>query len=403
MKDTELAIRVSDVSKRFVIRTDKSLKERLVNFRRSNRHKEDFFALNHVSLGIKRGTTVGIIGPNGSGKSTLLKTIAGILQPTTGTVQHRGRVVALLELGAGFHPDLTGRENVYLNAAILGIPKSTTDECFEDIVEFSGVGQFIDTQVKFYSSGMYVRLAFAVAVNVDPDILIVDEVLAVGDEPFQRKCLDRIRELQQRGKTIVLVTHALDQLAEFCSRVVVLESGRVVFDGEPGPAIQRLRRDFEAIRQDAIAEDDAADTGPARAGASITSVTVKTPRGHVLTNAIRPGDGLSVEVSIAVPSRTVGWIVGVGIESSAGQVIFGTNSKSLHTPTTPIRHGLTYRFDLPRLPLARGQYFVYASFSTARGGELARAPQATSFFVDDSSTDAGLLRVQVNGDIAQSA
>ncbi len=134
MKDTELAIRVSDVSKRFVIRTDKSLKERLVNFRRSNRHKEDFFALNHVSLGIKRGTTVGIIGPNGSGKSTLLKTIAGILQPTTGTVQHRGRVVALLELGAGFHPDLTGRENVYLNAAILGIPKSTTDECFEDIV-----------------------------------------------------------------------------------------------------------------------------------------------------------------------------------------------------------------------------------------------------------------------------
>ncbi|MBN9621141.1 MAG: ABC transporter ATP-binding protein, partial [Actinobacteria bacterium] len=185
-------VRVENASKRFVIRKEKSLKERVVNAGRSRRHKDDFWALRDVSFEIASGSTVGLIGANGSGKSTLLKLIGGIIQPTTGTVTRRGRLAALIELGAGFHPDLTGRENIFLNCAILGLSREQTRTHFDSIVAFSGIESFIDTQVKFYSSGMYVRLAFAVAVHVDPDVLLVDEVLAVGDEPFQRKCMDRI-------------------------------------------------------------------------------------------------------------------------------------------------------------------------------------------------------------------
>lgn len=237
-------IHVRDVSKRFVIRKDKSLKERVVNFGRSNLHKDDFWALKDVTIDIAAGTTVGLVGANGSGKSTLLKVIGGIIEPTDGYVERRGRLAALLELGAGFHPDLTGRENVFLNGSILGLSREQTEEYFQSIVDFSEIEDFIDTQVKFYSSGMYVRLAFAIAVHVNPDILLVDEVLAVGDEPFQRKCMDKIREFQAEGRTIVLVSHSAEQVLELCDRAVVLSHGRVVYDGPTVEGIAALRESF---------------------------------------------------------------------------------------------------------------------------------------------------------------
>jgi ABC-2 type transport system ATP-binding protein len=240
-----VVIRLTDVSKRFVIRKDKSLKERVVNRGRSRRFKEEFWALRDLSFDIEAGSSVGLIGANGSGKSTLLKAIGGIIQPTRGRVERRGRLAALLELGAGFHPDLTGRENVYLNGSILGLSQSQVARYMEAIVDFSGIEEFVDTQVKFYSSGMYVRLAFAVAVHVDPDVLLVDEVLAVGDEPFQRKCMDHIRTFQQEGRTIVLVSHALEQVVEVCDRAIVLDHGSMLFDGAPREATRRLRQDFE--------------------------------------------------------------------------------------------------------------------------------------------------------------
>ena len=237
-------IRIENVSKRFVLHKDKSLKERIVNFGRSRAHKEDFWALKDVNLSIQAGSTIGLVGANGSGKSTLLKAIGGIITPTTGQVLLRGRLAALLELGAGFHPDLTGRENVYLNAAILGLSHSQVDSYFDSIVDFSEIADFIDTQVKFYSSGMYVRLAFAIAVHVDPDILLVDEVLAVGDEPFQQKCMAKIAEFQREGRTIVFVSHSSEQILKLCDRVVVLTHGAMVFDGEPEAGIAALRESF---------------------------------------------------------------------------------------------------------------------------------------------------------------
>lgn len=239
-----LILDVNDVSKRFVIHKEKSLKERVVNFGRSDLHKNDFWALRHVSLTIEAGSTLGLVGANGSGKSTLLKILGGILEATEGTVRRRGRIAALLELGAGFHPDLTGRENVYLNAAILGVDQRTTRKNFDSIVAYSEIEPFIDTQVKFYSSGMYLRLAFAVAVHSDPDILLVDEVLAVGDEQYQAKCIKTIKEFQSDGGTLIIVSHSATQIESLCDRVLVLSHGDVVFDGLPGPGIVALRQSF---------------------------------------------------------------------------------------------------------------------------------------------------------------
>jgi len=234
-------VRIEGVSKRFVLLRDKSVKERLLNVSASRANREEFWALRDIDLNISAGTTVGLVGHNGSGKSTLLKLVGGIMQPTSGSVSRRGRLAALLELGAGFHPDLTGRENVYLNAALLGLSRKETRASFDQIVDFSGVETFIDTAVKFYSSGMYVRLAFAVAVHVDPDLLLVDEVLAVGDEAFQEKCLEKIREFQREGRTIVLVSHAAKQVEDLCDRVAVLHHGALIFDGGAAEGIQVLR------------------------------------------------------------------------------------------------------------------------------------------------------------------
>jgi ABC-2 type transport system ATP-binding protein len=236
-----VAIEARDVCKRFSLRTRgaTSLKERLVTRRRSE--QEDLWALQNVSTVIHTGETVGLIGANGAGKSTLLKVLSGIVQPTTGSVEVRGRVASLLELGAGFTGELSGRDNVYLNAALLGLSRREVDRLFDDIVAFAELEDFIDNEVKHYSSGMYVRLGFAVAVHVDPDVLLVDEVLAVGDEKFQRKCLDKIESFQRAGKTILFVTHSLDLVENLCTRGIVLDHGNVIYDGEAGHAAGTLR------------------------------------------------------------------------------------------------------------------------------------------------------------------
>lgn len=234
-------VRVQGVSKQFSLRHTRSLKELAFAALQRKKLSDTFMALQDVDLTVHAGETVGLIGFNGSGKSTLLKHISGVLFPDRGRVQVRGKVAGLIEVGAGFHPDLTGRDNVYLNGAILGMTRAQIDERFEDIVAFSEIEKFIDTEVKYYSSGMFLRLAFAVAVHTEPDVFLVDEILSVGDEPFQRKCLGRIRELQGQGRTMVVVSHELEMLERLCTRIVVLRSGRIVFDGAPAEAVRVLR------------------------------------------------------------------------------------------------------------------------------------------------------------------
>lgn len=222
-----VAVEVKDVWKKFRLYHDKaySLKERVIFWGRQK--AEDFWALKGINLAVPKGSTVGLIGRNGSGKSTLLKIISRILYPTRGEVRVNGRVSTLLELGAGFHPDFTGRENIFLNASILGLTRKQTKERLEDIISFAELDDFIDNPVRNYSSGMYMRLGFAVAVHVDPDILLIDEVLAVGDLAFQEKCLVKIRELQKRGTTIIFVSHSPKQVEELCDLAVWLDKGEV--------------------------------------------------------------------------------------------------------------------------------------------------------------------------------
>jgi len=241
ISDPASRVVINHVSKRFVLRHTHSMKESVIAFLRRRSLVSTFDALHDINVTIREGESVALMGYNGSGKSTLLKLISGVLRPDEGEVATRGRVAGLIEVGAGFHPDLSGRENVYLNAAILGMSKREIEARFDEIVEFSEIEQFIDTEVKHYSSGMFVRLAFAVAIHTTADVLLVDEILSVGDEPFQRKCLAKIRELQTGGTTMVVVSHDLTTVADLCDRGVILERGRVIFDGPSHEAVARLR------------------------------------------------------------------------------------------------------------------------------------------------------------------
>ncbi len=389
MAEGTTVIRVEDVSKRFVIRKEKSLKERLVNAGRGKEHREDFWALRHVDLDITAGSTIGLIGPNGSGKSTLLKLIGGIVQPTSGTVLFRGRLAALLELGAGFHPDLTGRENVFLNASILGLSRAQTEHYFDAIVDFSGIERFIDTQVKFYSSGMYVRLAFAVAVHVDPDILLVDEVLAVGDEPFQRKCMDRIRGFQHEGRTIVLVSHALDQVAELCDRAVVLEHGNVLADGPPRESLKVLRAEFEVTRtedRDREREREADQPPQAR----VSAVRLLGGDGAPVRTLV-PGGDLVVSVEVSAPDGLADWMLGIGIDTPLGQSVYGTNTKMMGVTMPPLRGTRSFSIRLPGVWLGEGQYSVHGAVAALSGVEIDRRVDAVTFTVEADGRSVGYV------------
>jgi len=255
----EIAVDIRSVSKKYRIHHEKtpSLKQTILKFRRTT--YEEFMALSDVSFSVKHGETIGIIGPNGSGKSTLLKLIARIIQPTTGEVVINGSLSALLELGAGFHPDLTGRENIYINAAILGMKKRDVDRKLGDIIRFSGLERFIDTPVKNYSSGMYMRLGFSVAINVNPDILLVDEVLAVGDQAFQAKCYKVIYDFMKKGKTIIIVSHDLDTISDLCSRAVFLRDGKVIDMGKPLNMVTEYRAYIEELDKKRIIEQQKAE------------------------------------------------------------------------------------------------------------------------------------------------
>ena len=227
-----VCVKVDNVSREYRKYYQRTFKEFLTD-RHAKNFNTVFWALKDVSFEVKEGSTLGLIGRNGSGKSTLLKIISGVLTPSKGQVIRPVSTAALLELGAGFQPDMTGRENIYLNSSILGRSKKDTSLVIDEIIDFSGIRDFIDTPVKFYSSGMYARLGFAIAIHTDPELLLVDEILAVGDAPFQKKCLDKIKEMQNEGRTIILVTHDSHTVQTFCDSAVLLDHGKLISQGNP--------------------------------------------------------------------------------------------------------------------------------------------------------------------------
>ncbi len=238
------AIEVKNVFKQFgTHRRSNTLKD-LIVYHEKKENRRTHLVLDDISFNVKKGEVLGIIGRNGSGKSTMLKLLTKILRPNKGTIETDGKIACLIELGAGFHPDMTGRENAYINASIFGIPKKTVDERYNEIVEFAGIEEYMDERIRNYSSGMYLRLAFAIAINVDADILLVDEILAVGDIQFQKKCLDRLDNFRKSGGTIVLVTHSVEQAMEMCDNVIWLDGGKIREYGSPEIVCEHYRSEM---------------------------------------------------------------------------------------------------------------------------------------------------------------
>jgi lipopolysaccharide transport system ATP-binding protein len=365
------AVEVAGLSKRFKIRHEhyRSFQEFAINVFRRRPPPEDFWALRDVSFRVDEGRSFGIIGENGSGKSTLLKVISGILRPTSGTLQVNGRLAALLELGSGFHPDLSGRENIYLNASVLGFSRAETARRFDQIVDFAELDRFIDTPLKHYSSGMQVRLGFAVAINSDPDILITDEVLSVGDEAFQRKCMDRIDDLMRRGKTIIFVSHGLDQVRYVCTDAIWLDHGQIRAAGKSpevvGAYLDYANRKDRERRGDSEPDEITAAAGvdPSRRWGTreieITRIEMLDDRG-VHSTVFETAAPLTVRIHYMAHERVRRPQFGLAIHYGEHIHINGPNTLVGGLPIEYVDGPGVVEYRVRSLPLLRGLYTLSA-------------------------------------------
>jgi ABC-2 type transport system ATP-binding protein len=403
-----VAIDVQDVSKRFRLYHEKyqSLKERVIHF--GHIPYDEIRALDHVQAEVAEGETVGLLGHNGSGKSTLLKCIAGILQPSSGQIMVRGRVASMLELGAGFHPDLSGRDNIYLNASLMGMNRRDIEQRFDAIVAFSELEPFIDNQVKYYSSGMYTRLGFAVAVHMDPDILLIDEVLAVGDEAFQRKCLAKIREFQEDGRTIVFVSHAPELVRAVCDRVYVLDHGQVVTHGPSGEAIRIFREKILGLSDAAEKESDGGvlvDTSAwgARPRAEITDVRFRRP-GAATRNYLLPGEDLEMEVDWRAEDVIEDASISLTIVDPKGMVAYSATSEALALELGSLVGQGTVVFRFSSIPFGDGTYEVHIGITEREGGNaVAWREGKDRFEVMNPGRTSGYLVLPVRAELRQSS
>lgn len=421
-----VAISVKDVTKKFKVYYDKgtSLKERALFWKR-NRH-EDRTVLNGISLEIPQGQAVGLIGHNGCGKSTLLKLITRILYPDSGSVEVKGRVSSLLELGAGFHPDLSGRENIYTNASIFGLSKEEIDRRLNDIIEFSELGDFIDNPVRTYSSGMYMRLAFSVAINVDADVLLVDEILAVGDTNFQTKCFSKMQEIKASGTTIVIVSHSLSQIEQICDRSIWIHGGVIKGDGAPVDVhnnymefmlkqrqnnvslaqmteeVMRLMKDKEnttnALKSGMTEEQrDSVQAGnDLRWGSKeieITKVTVTDGSGKE-SKFIDVGDAIhfKVDYKVNTPMRDI--VFGIGIYRKDGLNIYGTNTMLEGYDRYYVSEDGSYEIDMPEYCLIPGRYIVGFSIEYGQGIPVDYWKTAVEIETFSKIADVGTVRLK---------
>jgi len=351
-KDRGTAVRVEGVSKKFRLYKERNQTLKAAMMRGGRASYDDFWALRDVSFEIPTGGVFGLIGQNGSGKSTLLKCMAKILKPDEGTITVDGKISALLELGAGFHPELSGRENVFLNGSILGLSRKGIEAKFDEIVDFAGLEAFIDTPVKNYSSGMYVRLGFSVAINVDPDVLLVDEVLAVGDEAFQRKCDEKFADLRDAGKTIVVVSHALSTVRTMCDSAAWLEHGVVKEIGTPGLLIDKY---VEGTHVERVA----AEHGGSRWGsgdAKVDRVEVLDEHGHP-TLRVRAGAPATLRFHYVTTGPVLKPVFGFGLHRIDGTHATGVNSRETVVPDRIDGTGHV-DFAIDRMPLVQGSYDV---------------------------------------------
>jgi ABC-type polysaccharide/polyol phosphate transport system ATPase subunit len=393
------------------------------------RPDETFTALADVSLTVPKGRTLGVIGRNGSGKSTLLKLVAGITKPSTGTVKVDGRISALIELGAGFHPEISGRENVFINGIMLGLTKREVSRRFDEIVDFAEMKEFIDAPVKTYSSGMYMRLGFAVAIHVDPDVLLVDEVLAVGDEGFTHKCLDKFAEFKRRGKTILLVTHSLGMVERFCDEALWLDAGRIKGSGDPKRIVGAYLTDIEQREERELASGDAraresataalvspdepasavlpdnpveTATGPAdmfrategRWGSREVEITdvaligADGEAGHVFHS----GERVEIRIRLRAPLPVDDFVFGIGIFNAEGVCCYGTNTSIEELAAERLNGDAEAAFSIASLDLVEGTYKLDVAVHKLDGYPYDYHRLLYTFRVKSRAKDVGIYR-----------
>lgn len=411
MAESEWAIKVENVSKTFRVHTEKNstLKEKLIYARRAK--YREFVALRDVSLSISKGSTVGLLGVNGSGKSTLLKLISRILYPDAGSIQVRGKVSSLLELGAGFHPDFTGIENVFLNGSLMGLSKKEIQYKLDEIIDFSELGDFIREPIRSYSSGMYMRLAFSVAVAVDPEILLIDEILAVGDAAFQAKCMDRLKWLQNQNRTIVIVTHDTGAIERFCDRAVWLNHSKIAMDDEPSYCVPRYLQEafqnandgssvmsFDRDEENVISyhEDKNSVLLENRVGTHeiyLDSIKVRSNFGE---NIVRAGESLVIEMNIRCPSPKKDVVFGISIESVDKILLYGTDTNVDLTGSRSLVAGeeLVVKLNIHEVALAPGTYQINARVFTEYGEPLDLWPRCSQLTVFAESRESGFIMLK---------
>lgn len=363
----EPLIELRHVSRRFVKKLERgrSLQDLFIRmFRRRNSHADEFWPLRDVSLTVSPGDCIGVIGPNGSGKSTLLKLITGILAPTGGDVVVRGRISSLLELGAGFHQDLTGRENIYLNGSIYGLSRADMDARLDAIIDYAGLGDFIDTPVKHYSSGMYVRLGFAVAIHTAPDLLLVDEVLAVGDVAFQNKCMESIYRYRSQGGTLLLVSHDLASIQALCTKAIWIDNGLIAAEGNPPDVVMAYKKHMAEL-EDAKHSPNERTTffdGQRWGTGEVELTRVElcnadgTPRTAFVT-----GEPLTIKLHYHAPAPVAHPVFGLSISHQNGAHLFGPNTKFGSLALERIEGHGVISYTIDALPLLEGQYVLSAA------------------------------------------
>lgn len=419
--NTGYAIEVNHVSKSFKVYLDKGnqLKEKIL-FHKRNQH-ENRTVLKDISFKVKKGEGIGLVGHNGCGKSTMLKLLTKIMYPDSGDITMHGRVAALIELGAGFHPDMSGRENIYTNAAIFGLTRKEIDEKLDDIIAFSELEDYIDNPVRTYSSGMYMRLAFSVAINIDADILLIDEILAVGDAAFQAKCFNRLKEIKASGTTIVIVSHALAQIEEICERSIWIHEGLIKEQGEPKEVHKKYLEYVNQYRQDMAAkelqrqkakeqqelkkqqeeekkkaEEEIKKIEEARKGDNtivIQEVTMYNGKGIAQT-IIETGDSVKVEIKYRVnkPEKDVAFAL--GILRIDGTLCYSTNTITEAVNLPDICHDGRILFDIKELELLPGGYSIDVALMHKNQEVICYKSQAYKFEMISNIGDAGVARIE---------
>ncbi len=425
MIQNETAIEVNNITKNFKVYLDKGaqLKERLL-FRKRNKY-ELRQVLKGISFTVKKGEAIGLIGHNGCGKSTTLKLLTRIMYPDTGTIKMNGRVSSLIELGAGFHPDMSGRENIYTNAAIFGLTKKEIDARLNDIVDFSELEEFIDNPVRTYSSGMYMRLAFSVAINVDADILLIDEILAVGDANFQAKCFNKLKEIKANGTTIVIVSHSLGQIEQICDRSIWIHEGLIRAEGPPketdleyldfmGQKLQEnTRKELAKKAAEKAAEKPAEDSSSEQheepedpeaakrwgsGKARIKKITAYTSDGAE-QRVFRTGEDIIFKIDYTVKEKVSDAVIGIGVFNLSGTQCYGTNTRIDKLPEFELTKSGTAEITLSDVHLLAGEYLLDFAIETGDGIPVDYYRQAYKIEMITPTGDVGIARIDHNWNI----